>query len=325
VYIITMKIEGDKESSSYDSEANKKSHEGKEFFIKSNYATLLENESDLDIVLAKRLKPRVNISVNGLKLSAEAADKLQDEVNNIVARRLERPTQTTVQTDSVSRLPPKRDKVDKIEISSNIYGLTKQDNDEIWQEVEDLVYRFQDEGQIGVVTGSGSLSSIVHCVWVNAPQPTDQPGVIPDWRKVNQPLPQTYALNWDEDILTLKVKERPELPLDEVVVKLQAAWPQITWAKAIKAWNFRGTVVDRILVNSGGIGRGPVEMKVRIGCNDANTLIFEKAKLFGICTDMYTLRIDGVPTANQSYEFAQAFGKKELHFTWVHDDTPTFA
>jgi hypothetical protein len=232
--IITMKIEGDKESSSYDSDdkADKEPHEGKEFFIKSTYATLLENENDLDIVLAERLKPKVNISVNGLKLSGEAADKLQVEVNNIVARRLERPTQTTVQTDSVSRLPPKRDKVDEIEISSNIYGLSAQDNDEIWQEIEDLVYRFQDEGQIGVVTGSGSPSSIVHCVWVNSPMPTDQPGFIPDWRNINKPLPQTYALSWDEDILKLEVKQRPELAFDEVAVKLETAsnvtWPSVT-------------------------------------------------------------------------------------------------
>jgi hypothetical protein len=318
-----MKIEGDKESSSYDSDykADKKLHEGKEFFIKRNYATLLENESDLDIVLAERLKPKVNISVNGLKLSEKAADKLQVEVNNIVARRLERPAQTTVQTGSVSRLPPKRDKVDKIEISSNIYGLSKGDNEEIWEEIEDLVYRFQDEGQIDVVTGSGSPSSIVHCVWVNSPMPTGQAGFIPDWRKVNNPLPQTYALSWDEDILKLEVKQRPELAFDVVAVRLEAA-SNVTWGKAIIAWNFGGRGVDRISVNAGA-GRGPIERQIRVGCNDAHTLIFEKQKFFGTWTNMYTLRIDGVPTANQSSEFAQAFGKKELHFTWMNDNVPT--
>jgi hypothetical protein len=55
---------------------------------------LLENENDLDTILAERTKPKPNISVNGLKLSEKAAHKPETEVQNVVAKVLERPPRT---------------------------------------------------------------------------------------------------------------------------------------------------------------------------------------------------------------------------------------
>lgn len=100
-------------------------------------------------------------------------------------------------------------------------------------------------------------------------------------------------------------------------VKLQSA-PNVTWGKAINAWNYHTGRINQILTRD--TDHGPREMILTAGCSDTNTLIFEKQKGLGIWTGMYTLHIVGVPGSKQSEEFANAFGRKELHFTWMQDN-----
>ena len=62
----TLHIESDQEKWIFIYNNKKTYIEQKKFFITSNYATLLDNEYDLDTILAERTKPKPNISVNGL-------------------------------------------------------------------------------------------------------------------------------------------------------------------------------------------------------------------------------------------------------------------
>jgi hypothetical protein len=300
---------------------NGTSDEQKEFFIRNKFAVLLENGNDLSILMTERTKPPVNISINGLTMSEEAAHKLQAKVQNIVARVYERHQSGSQNVPKDTQAPRRNGGLEKIKVSSNIYGLTSLDNEEISNGVEEVVEKMRVEEEIIDEIGISPAHAINKCVFVSSPYPTNDLGIVPDWRKVvsiRKPLPLPFGLRWTEDTMKLEVKNRRDISTDKVAIKLETA-PSITWDKMIVAWNYRLGSIDAVAV-FGGQHHGPVERIVRTGCEHTNTLIFAKAKFFGILTDFYTLFISGVPSANQSQEFAKAFGGKELHFTWMQDN-----
>jgi hypothetical protein len=314
-------LEKDQKEWAPDIDENKKKgtvDERKEFFVRNKYAVLLENKNDLSTLMTERTKPQVNISINGLTMSEEAARKLQAKVQNIVARVFERHQSESQNEQRDIQKPRKESRIEKIKVSSNIYGLTSLDNEEIGNGVEEVVDMMRVEEEIIDDIGISPAEPINKCVFVSSPYPVHDFGHVPDWRTVNQPLPQTYALLWTEDTMKLEVKNRPDLSSDLVAVKLETA-SNITWEKMITAWNFRRGGIDTVTV-FGGQHHGPVERIVRTGCDYTNTLVFGKLKFMGFMWYVYSLFISGVALAKQSEEFSKAFGGKELHFTWMQDN-----
>jgi hypothetical protein len=312
--------QGESEHDIREKRPNGTSDERKEFTVRSKFAVLLENKNDLSILMAERTKPPVNVSVNGLTMSEEAARKLQAKVQDIVERVFKRHRSGSQNETKVTQAPRINRDLEKIKVSSNIYGLTSLDNKEIGNGVEEVVDMMRVEEEIIDDVPLSPAHSITRCVFVSSPYPTNDLGIVPDWRKVvsvRKPLPQSYGLLWPEDTMKMEVKNRRDLSTERVAVKLETA-PSITWEKIIIAWNYRRGGIDMVTV-FGGQHHGPVERIFRIGCDHTNTLVFGKQKFFGVMS-IYTLFISGVPSANQSQEFAKAFGGKELHFTWMQDN-----
>ena len=188
---------------------NKTPADLKRFSITGNYATLLENENDLDTLVAERMKPKPNISINGLKLSEQASHRLEAEVQDIVARVLKRSPPATLQEKPTSKSSlPLTHEAGKMNISSNVYGLSDEDNEEIVREIVPMIQRFKDKGEIIDDTTSG-IVPLNQCITVSGPRPTGQVGLVPDWRTLNKPLPLVFGLGWFEDTIKMEVKPRP--------------------------------------------------------------------------------------------------------------------
>jgi hypothetical protein len=143
----------------------------------------------------------------------------------------------------------------------------------------EIIERLESQGKIRkIVRPSGAVP--IPCVFVNSTWPANDIGLVPDWRKVNQPLPQVYALQWGtDDTLKLEIKERPNLSAGQMSVRLESA-PNVMWGKAINAWNYNTGRINQVLTRDAD--HGPREMILTAGCSDTNTLMFEKQMGLGM-------------------------------------------
>jgi hypothetical protein len=130
-----------------------------------------------------------------------------------------------------------------------------------------------------------------------------------DWRLINDgELPQSYGYAMKEDLVQIDVEDGARLSLatNQMFVVLKS---QVNSPKEIAAWGYSKGWTQS--VSTSGVNAGPTAMMLfKAPCDGADTIVFRKAKTFGIMTSMYQLDIPS---------FWRLLGGKIVTITWIND------
>src|SRR5215510_7367111 len=132
-----------------------------------------------------------------------------------------------------------------------------------------------------------------------------------DWRLVNDgELPQSYAYAMKEDAIQIDVEDGARLNLapNQMFITLRS---MVNSPKQIAAWGYSKGWTS--FVSTSGANAGPTSMVIfKAPCDGADTIVFRKARLFGVMTSMYQLDIAS---------FWRLLGGKIVTITWISDNS----
>ncbi|MCI0421992.1 MAG: VCBS repeat-containing protein, partial [Acidobacteria bacterium] len=124
-------------------------------------------------------------------------------------------------------------------------------------------------------------------------------------------LPQTFTYQMEEDTITMTIADGASAGVAPYQVRIVlTSAPSVTWRKEIQEWTGlwgRGSVV----ATQGG-DHGPAFMTLTPATCDGgvDTIVFRKAKLYGVMFDMYHLEVGN---------FSRILRGKVVTFNWVGD------
>jgi hypothetical protein len=161
---------------------------------------------------------------------------------------------------------------------------------------------------LGLSSASGVAIAQNSCVTATTEPAWPYPLV--DWRLVNDgELPQSYGYAMKEDGIQIDVEDGARLGLapNQMLITLKS---MVNSPKEIFAWGYSKGWTQ--FVSTSGANAGPNSMLIfKTPCDGADTIVFRKAKLFGIMTNMYQLDIPS---------FWRLLGGKIVTITWISDN-----
>jgi hypothetical protein len=257
----------------------------------------VKHGSELDKFLTSRetlLKAHpLHVHVRGGDLSERDRKRLESEIQDLV----------TTELEHLYSLGP-----EKHSIAVSLKGLPVADSERIL--IESKVQRVV---ATKIPEGHRPLSLCVcGCGWplVNC---CDAPGTKTNIGQVcplpSQPRPYWVAIYFSsEDVVAMEIEEGAAFNLSPTQMRIGLAiWPgdNVTWGKEVQAWTACGSTT--LYVD----GKHPGPFFMIVDQDHTDTLVFRKAKLFGVMTDMYNFDPPSM--------FWPCFGGKSLTFFWRCD------
>jgi hypothetical protein len=259
----------------------------------------LKNEEEIFSIPIE--KPTFQLSLKGLDLPDDSKSRLESEIRQKITEEMDKVRENQLR-ESVSS-------TNEMDVNISLQGLDLpvESKSRLESEIKSMMGRYISSG--GATEGSDSGGGRGSCICGSSGLPGRTYGLPSLTKPTQSDQSKVLALYFAEDVLRLNVYwGGADAKQNEMWISMTSA-PNVTWRKEIIGWNLcRG---GNTLFYTESANHGSLNVKkIRNDCSGTDTLVFAKAKAFGVLTPMYNFDIS---------QFWRTLGGCRLHFYWYSD------